>query len=215
MDDEDSYQIMPYKEIVALRKEIDSLKTKNDDSSFQALLNSMSTLTKSMNSMLELFRTAAEEMKLEGKSEMGVAKEIGPLTEKMNTLMDQNKTIAEGLLAISDMVKEFKEKGPQAGPAPVFRLQPRRAPMPPPMRPQSPFEEVPPFPPGAAPPMPPGQMQPPFPPGQMPPLGLAPPPGAAPGLVPPSLPNSDVFPPPGMPGQPPKKKSKFLGLIKK
>jgi len=48
MEDEDAYQIMPYKEIVALRKDIESLKTSTDDSSYKSLLNSMSSLTKSM-----------------------------------------------------------------------------------------------------------------------------------------------------------------------
>jgi len=171
MEDEEQYQIMPYKEIIALRKEIESLKGKNDDSSFQALLNSMSSLTKSMNSMLELFRTAAEEMKLEEKSEMNVSKEITPLNEKMDSLIEQNKTIAEGLIAISDMVSDFKEKKFQSGPSPVFRLESRAPPqgfMPqgPPMKPLSPFEDAfqprQSFPGG---PMPPGQQMPPF--GQM------------------------------------------------
>ena len=235
MDDEDSYQIMPYKEIIALRKDIESMKTSTDDSSFKALLNSMSSLTKSMNSMLELFRTAAEEMKIEGKSEINVAKELGPLTEKMDTLIDQNKTIAEGLIAISDMVKEFK--GPKPGPSPVFRLQPRQ-PIPPPMQPKSPFEEVPPFggqtPPGAPGPMPPQGTSPgPMPPGQMPPgplqPGQMPPPPIPPRqpmnqFPPPGPPQGGPIPPPSeplplpeMPGAPeaPKKKSKFLGILKK
>lgn len=238
MEEEDAYQIMPYKEIVALRKDIESLKKSTDDSSFQGLLDSMGSLTKSMNSMLELFRTAAEEMKLEGKSEMNVAKEIGPLTDKMDTLIDQNKTIAEGLIAISDMAKDLKK--PQAGPSPVFRLEPRRQPMPPPMQPQSPFEGAPagPIPPGQAPPghfpgptqgpmgppipsqAPPGPMGPgPMPPGQAPsgpmgPPGPFPPEQAPPGQV---QPPQEPLPLPEIPGPPGggKKKGKFLGILKK
>jgi hypothetical protein len=230
MDDEDAYQIMPYKEIIALRKDIESLKKSTDNSSFQALLNSMSDLTKSMNSMLELFRTAAEEMKLEGKTELNVAKEMGPISEKMDTLMEQNKTIAEGLIAISDMIKESKR--PQQEPSPVFRLTPRRQVMPPPLRPQS-FNEFPQFgrPQGQSAPLPPlgpppGQMPPPWPSGPMPQQrtsGPMPPPGGPmpPDQIPPfnaeSMPPPEPLPMPEMPVPPDssKKKSKFLGMVKK
>ena len=69
MAKDDSYEIMPYKEIVELKNDIEELKQKTGDTNSQELINSMAKLTKSMDSMLELFRTAAEEMKSEESTE--------------------------------------------------------------------------------------------------------------------------------------------------
>ena len=48
-------------------------------------------------------------MKLEQREEEAIGKKVGPLVEKVNELMEQNKVIAEGMVAIADMVKEMKE----------------------------------------------------------------------------------------------------------
>lgn len=106
MAKEESYEIMPYKEIVALKKEIEELKRKTGDTSSQELINSMAKLTKNMDDMLALFQAVAEEMKTEESTEEKMAKNIGPLLEKLNDVVEQNKTIAEGLVTIADMIKE-------------------------------------------------------------------------------------------------------------
>ena len=69
MAKDDSYEIMPYKEIVELKKQIAELQQKTGDTSSKELLQSMASLTKSMNNMLNLFSSAAEEMKLEEKND--------------------------------------------------------------------------------------------------------------------------------------------------
>ena len=107
---DDSYEIMPYKEIVELKKQIAELQRKTGDISSKGLLESMAALTNSMNSMLQLFSSAAEEMKLEEKTESELSEQIAPLIDKVDRLEEQNKTIAEGLVAIADMVKEFKKE---------------------------------------------------------------------------------------------------------
>ncbi len=105
MAEDDSYEIMPYKEIVALKKELESLKKKSGNTSSQDLLNSMSKLTKSMDSMLQLFQTAAEEMKAEETTEEKFETKIKPLVNKIDEVIEQNKIIAEGMVAIADIVK--------------------------------------------------------------------------------------------------------------
>src|SRR3989338_6437063 len=107
---DDSYEIMPYKEIVELKKQIGDLQKKTGDTSSKDLLESMAALTKSMNSMLQLFSSAAEEIKLEEKTESELSTKIAPLIEKVNRLDEQNKTIAEGLVAVADMVKDLKRE---------------------------------------------------------------------------------------------------------
>jgi hypothetical protein len=69
MAKDDSYEIMPYKEIVELKKQIAELQRRTGDTSSKELLQSMASLTKSMNNMLNLFSSAAEEMKLEEKTD--------------------------------------------------------------------------------------------------------------------------------------------------
>lgn len=108
MATDDSYEIMPYKEIIELKKQISELQKKTGDTSSKELLESMAALTKSMNSMLQLFSAAAEEMKLEEKTESELTKQITPLIDKVNSLEEQNKTIAEGLVAVADMVKDLR-----------------------------------------------------------------------------------------------------------
>ena len=70
----------------------------------------MAALTRSMNSMLQLFSSAAEEMKLEERTESELSEKITPLINKVNNLEEQNKTIAEGLVAVADMVKDIKKE---------------------------------------------------------------------------------------------------------
>jgi len=108
-EEEGPYEIMPYEEISALKKEIAELKSRSNSSS-QDLLGSIATLTKSMNDMLQLFTAAAEEMKLEEKTESGLAGKVEPIMDRLDEIIEQNKTIADGMVAIADMVKDTKEK---------------------------------------------------------------------------------------------------------
>ncbi len=192
---ESGYEIMPYKEIVALKKQIEELQRRTGDTDSKQLLISMANLTKSMNNMLQLFKTAADEMKLEQKEEEAIAKKVEPLIDKVNELREQNKIIAEGMVAIADMVKEMKEgkkPEPTFEPPTFEENEPsfKPGPIPPPIRPVR-------F-------VPPRNMPPPKEAG-MPPLGLPPDFGAEP------FPSFDE-PFPSL--EKPKKKG-LMGLFKK
>ena len=181
MAKDDSYEIMPYKEIVELKKQIAELQQKTGDTSSKELLQSMASLTKSMNNMLNLFSSAAEEMKLEEKTESELSQKVAPLIEKVDNLEKQNKTIAEGLVAVADMMKDIKEgRKPE-----VTKPLPK----------EPSFDEFPPL----EPPKPPGPL-PGAPPRPMPPPGapMHPPGMPPPGAIPPGAP----MPPPRMPGPP-------------
>ncbi len=108
MADVEGYEIMPYKEVVELKNQIAELQQKVGDPNAKDLLVSMQNLTKTMDSMLKLFSAAAEEMKLEEKTESELHEKLSPLIEKVGKLEEQNTTIAEGMVAIADMVKEMK-----------------------------------------------------------------------------------------------------------
>ncbi len=224
---DDSYEIMPYKEIVELKKQIADLQRRSGDASSKELLQSMAALTKSMDNMLQLFSSAAEEMKIEEKTEGELSQKVTPLIEKVNRLEDQNKTIAEGLVAIASMVKDirkgrFREQEEESRPAPP------RLPEEPTFEGLSPFEEEqeqpelpplePPRRPMPPPRIPPRPMQPPrmmYPPREaMPPPWQMPQPGAPFG-APPEGPDLGPLPPlPPLEEEPEKKKGLF-GLFKK
>jgi len=242
MAEEGSYEIMPYKEVVELKKQIEELKRKTGDTSSKELLASMATLTKSMNNMMQLFSSAAEEMKLEEKTESELSGKIGPLMDKVGKLEEQTKTIAEGLVAVADMVKEIKA-GKKVKETSRPMPKPPVKPMPKPKEEEpdfSSFEEgLPPLePPAPTKPMPPpgAPMPPPGPsffstgpkpqgPGGLPPLpprgAPMPPPGGLPPMPPPGAP----MPPSGGPdlgGLPPlpplegePKKKGLFGMFKK
>lgn len=231
MPEEGSYGLMPYKEIVGLKKQIAELKQKSGEAPSRELLRSMNELTKSMDSMLQLFKSAVEELKLEEKGEETVSKKVGPLMDKLDKIIDQNKTIAEGMVAVADTVKEVKGGEPIEGrPEPSFK--PPEHPGMHPLETEPPLKverielrgpmEKRPGPVPRAPPFPPPQGMPPSPPpglGPMPPPGM--PPGPMPGPPAGPIPGPAEMPPLGpMPGPPgpmpgePKKKGLF-GLFKK
>ncbi len=191
MAEEGGYEIMPYKEIVALKKQIDELKRRTGDTDSKQLLMSMSNLTKSMNNMLQLFKTAAEEMKLEQKEEEAISRKVEPLLGTVSELKEQNKIIAEGMVAIADMVKEMKAGKPHKPSFESHSLGPephKEHIMPPPIEPVR-------FVPSKKPKGP----------GPLPPLGGMPPPGGphGPESFPP-LGGPEHMPPPGPIPPPPR-----------
>ncbi|MBW2975265.1 hypothetical protein KY366_06105 [Candidatus Woesearchaeota archaeon] len=209
MAEEGTYEIMPYKEIINLEKRLAELEQKKGGPSSKELLSSMSSLTKSMNNMLQLFSSAAEEMKIEEKEEHALTIKLDPLTKKIENLESQNKTIAEGLVAIADMVQELKEEKPKRYPGKEKSKAPPRPAdhgFPPPLN----DDDFPPLDKPDFPPLePPRPTQPPFhgsprivtkrpmPPPGMPPRGPMPPPPKMPppGMPPPLAPPDFPFPP--------------------
>jgi len=102
---DEPYDMLPHKEIVELKKQLKELKSSTGKKPSQELLNSMNTLTKSIDSLLKLFTKTAEELKHEEESPGN----LKAIDEKLNEVIEQNKTIAEGVVAISDSVNDFIE----------------------------------------------------------------------------------------------------------
>ena len=182
--DEEEYAIVSKKEFLALKRELEKIKKNPLEGAEQGdtLQSSIDNLNKSLNTMLEVFKQAAGEMKLEEHDTEMVGKQIGPLNDKLDKLIDQNQKIAKGIVAVADMVREKLDELESAprrlaplGPMPTPRApepmatQPRPAPdmsgygaMPPPSQPPPPMGGT------GAPPMP-----------DLPPLDAGlPPPGA-------------------------------------
>ena len=110
----DEYDILPRNSIERLKADLDNLKAKTNemssDSGNREVIGSINELKTSINNLMGLFSTAAEEMKMEEAEHVGVEKKLGPLSRKLDTLIDQNQEIAKGLVVIADMIKEHFPK---------------------------------------------------------------------------------------------------------
>lgn len=198
MDEE--FDIMPHRAVASLKKEIEDLKSSPQVREKQdKMLGSIDKLNDTMSSMMEMFKQAGEELKLEEREEAALSEQIIPLMKKLDAIIDQNEKIAKGMVAIADMVNEVLpklearlEEKTQPAPAsqPTYRRPEPRTVQPPSFDEPFSFDE------------PSFDM-----PGSMPPSGNMPPP-PSPGMQPPSF---------GMPPPPPQSGKKGLlgGLFKK
>lgn len=101
MDDDSAL----YKDISELKKELEGMKGRKDVST-KDIYDAVQKLTQTMKDILEVFGAAAEQMKLEEKEYESEQKKHEVIMSRLDKLIDQNKTIAEGMVAIVDMVKE-------------------------------------------------------------------------------------------------------------
>src|SRR3989344_7025994 len=150
---EEDYDLLPHEEVTRLRREVEEIKQHPFGSSKEGkeLLDAISRLSESMDHLTGLFQEAAEQMKLEEREAELIGKKLDPLFGRMDDLIEQNKRIAKGIIAVADMVKEAPrpmQYARQMAPGqmqPGIRIEPSPIQGPAPMQPQS----------GIPPPMPP------------------------------------------------------------
>lgn len=114
--------LVSYKDISELKKELEGMKGKKDVS-VKELYDAVQRLAQTMTDMLEVFGAAAEQMQLEEQSNESIAKKHEMIVSKLDKLIDQNKTIAEGMVAIVDMVKEKIIAPAKERETPMFKPQ--------------------------------------------------------------------------------------------
>jgi hypothetical protein len=121
MADED-YEIVSHKEINRLKQEIAKLK----EAEFSGSANEIMV---KLDKILEIFKEAS--LSMQNGSE---DKQHNELNEKLDTLSDQNQRIAEGVLAVADLVNKAPEKPeiPKQAPAPLGQASTFPPHMPPP-----------------------------------------------------------------------------------
>jgi len=113
---EEEYALVPQKEFFKLKRDVEAIK-KNPLTGLggEDLIASINELRNAINNLLELFKTAAEEIKLEQRESETIAQKLDPLFSKIDEIVEQNKKLAKGLVAIADLVSEIKS-GKQAPP---------------------------------------------------------------------------------------------------
>lgn len=127
------YEIMPHDKIEALRNELTRLKgeRKTTEPQSRDVLEAMQNLTETLDHFMELFQAAIEEMKIEEREEELIVTELRPLHEKLDQILDQNQKIAQGIVAVADMLGKERLRIPETpslfttplGPPPTLPLK--------------------------------------------------------------------------------------------
>ena len=105
---------LQYKDISELRKDLDMMKKKKEMPSNE-LYQTVQSMAQTMSDILEIFVAAAEQMKQEEKWDNAETKKHDMILARLDKITSQNKTIAEGLVSLVEIVKgEPKEE-------PVFK----------------------------------------------------------------------------------------------
>ena len=126
----DEFEIVPKKEIEGLKKDVNDIK-KDPLGSAPAgknLSGSIENLTKSMDNMFELFKVANKEIKDEASS-LEFMKQIAPLFDNMNkkidNILEQHDKIADGIVAIAELVKQMKEENQMKAKRETMAIKPK------------------------------------------------------------------------------------------
>jgi len=99
---EDTYEMVPEKEMEDLKKELRKLKEAEEAPSEKLQVN-LIELNAKIETLMAVFEEALHGVKVEGEG--SVVERINALEEKLGELFEQNKTIAEGMIALVDTVK--------------------------------------------------------------------------------------------------------------
>ena len=128
-------EFVPYKDISELKKELQGMGRK--DISNKELHEAVQKLTQTISGMLEVFGAAAEQMKLEEREYEMEARKHEKIASKLDKVIEQNRTIAEAMMGIVDMVKEKivapakeKEEMPRPREESLFKPKPFMEPRP-------------------------------------------------------------------------------------
>ncbi len=117
-------ELVSYKDISELKRELEGVKGRKEVPQ-KDLYDAVQKLTQVMTDMLDVFGAAAEQLKLEEAEYAANTKKYDAIVSKMDKIVEQNRTIAEGMVAIVELIKEkwvgpaAKDKGGQS-----FKFEP-------------------------------------------------------------------------------------------
>lgn len=106
-DDDENYEVLSETELRDLRDEVKKAKDFEIHPS-KTLHLSVNELNSKLDKFIAIFEEAGKEIKLE-EGGLSFQEKMRPLAEKMNKILEQNSEIAEGIIAVADMVNDFKK----------------------------------------------------------------------------------------------------------
>lgn len=107
---EDDYDLVPHTELHKLEDELSQLRRGTGGANPSNLKDSMDDLSRSLQSMITVFKEAKDELRIEDEEKELMSKKIDPILQKLDNLLDQNEKIAEGILTLADMIKKMEDK---------------------------------------------------------------------------------------------------------
>lgn len=150
---EEEYELLPHKEIVELKEELRRMKSIPTGAGKEVALGDLAA---KIDKLLNIFTDAMHQMKVE-EGGLGFQEKMKPFNDKMNKILEQNSEIAEGIVALADILNEVKATVEEKLKAPRLGIPKSRFSGPSPMG-IGPVPGMPPIggaPPGAPPPVPP------------------------------------------------------------
>ena len=103
----DEYELLPHKEIEELREELRKLK-QFEITPTKKLHVSLVELNVKIDKLLAIFEEASHEIRLE-EGGISFVDKMRPVVDKMNRILEQNAQIAQGIVAVADMLKGKEE----------------------------------------------------------------------------------------------------------
>ncbi len=110
---DDDYEIMPQKVLANIQRDIEALKKGPIGQQNKEMKDAIDRLSASIDGMLNIFKTATEQMKLEGLEANDMSKYLKPLNDKLDQILEQNETIAEGIVALSEILDKHVVNKPK------------------------------------------------------------------------------------------------------
>jgi len=123
-DDNNSeeYELIPEKEISELKEELKRIKEFEVQPTKKLSVN-FAELNVKIDRLLAIFEEAFRELKVE-EGGLTFQEKMKPLIERMDKVLEQNSQIAQGMVALNDVVSELKERIEVAGTMPVSNAPP-------------------------------------------------------------------------------------------
>jgi hypothetical protein len=112
----EEYELLPHREIEDLKEELRKLK-EFEITPTKKLRISLLELNTKLDKLLKIFDEARHEIRSE-EIGLGFKEKMKPLVEKMDKMLEQQADIAEGMVALADIVKGKEEEKPEIKPTP-------------------------------------------------------------------------------------------------
>jgi len=113
MADDTDYEFIPKQTLDEMKKQLVELQRQaqqKEKISTDQFSQAIAKLTQSMEEMNALFKSATEELKLEETTRENLGQHLAPVNERLDAIEDQNKKIADAMLALADMIDEVKRQ---------------------------------------------------------------------------------------------------------
>jgi len=106
------YELLPREEVEMLKKEVERLKKHpfGELKEGETLLEAINNLNNSINKLIDIFTKAEADLSKDYS-------ERHPMDD-LKTIREQNEQIAQGLVAVADMIKDMKEEEKPLGQEP-------------------------------------------------------------------------------------------------